>query len=112
MSDFSKLIGKTIVGITKDGPRFHLECEEANFILDGEGDCCASCWIENIDGLIVPGAKIVDVTCGGWSTIKDSDCDVEESGFYVIKTDKGDIQVDMRLSHNGYYGGWLEVRDA
>ena len=34
-------------------------------------------------------------------------CDVTDSEYYVLTTDKGDCMIELRVDHNGYYGGWI-----
>jgi hypothetical protein len=27
--------------------------------------------------------------------------------FYSIESHSGDLEIEMRVEHNGYYGGWI-----
>lgn len=33
--------------------------------------------------------------------------DVTNSEYYVLTTDAGDCKIELRVDHNGYYGGWI-----
>lgn len=33
--------------------------------------------------------------------------EVTDSEYYVLTTDAGDCKIELRVDHNGYYGGWL-----
>ena len=118
MSTFKDLIGKTIL-------TWELEPggEILNFIVNpgggmlkteklvyrAEGDCCAHCWVESVNG--VPGGIVLETEDKGWTQDADSDPErdsVNETGFWTLKTTSGYIDIETRLSHNGYYGGWIE----
>lgn len=85
--------------------------ESGTFSLQPMGDCCASCYITDID--------CSEALQGG--TIKEIEDLVRElpSGATVdecsevwghrIHTDKGICTIGMRVDHNGYYSGWLQV---
>src|SRR5687768_6820496 len=97
------IIGATVRSLTMEGDKARLvTTDRGAFVLEGQGDCCANCWIEHLDGIIEQGAKILAVKEGGWRNCAGSG-DVNERGFYSIDTTKGTIQIDLRLEHNGYY---------
>lgn len=33
--------------------------------------------------------------------------DVTDSSYYTLTTKKGSCNINLRVNHNGYYGGWL-----
>ena len=101
------MIGKRITAWAVKGDTVEATLDDRCVTLEGEGECCASCWIEHADGIDPIGATISEITVGGWKVLSDEDMEVSEQGFYVIRTDKGDITLDLRLNHNGYYGGEL-----
>jgi hypothetical protein len=41
----------------------------------------------------------------GWSEDREDGYDVIQDGFWTIKTDRGYLDLEVRNSHNGYYGG-------
>jgi hypothetical protein len=56
---------------------------------------------------ILRGAMITGVESKGWTDDRtDEDgYDVIQDGFWTIATDRGYIDLEVRNSHNGYYGG-------
>jgi hypothetical protein len=78
--------------------------------LQPEGDCCANCYIENLDGADVLVGIVREVQdlqlppVSGENVIIDEVSDVW--GHRII-TDKGICTIEMRVDHNGYYGGSL-----
>jgi len=130
MSVFKNLVGQRINGIflgnddwtllvrTIDG-KFHR--------YDTENDCCNSVWFNHINGVtilgegnsfdLLRGAVVTGTEDKGWCEDR-SDVDGHEvvsDGFWTIKTDRGFIDLEVRNSHNGYYGGsvkYLEEGDA
>jgi hypothetical protein len=56
----------------------------------------------------LPG-KVIEAYAGEYTDGEDdSGYDVTDIGFYHVKTDKGDMTIELRVSHNGYYGGSLD----
>jgi hypothetical protein len=41
----------------------------------------------------------------GWTEDREDGYDVIQDGFWTIATDRGYIDLEVRNSHNGYYGG-------
>ncbi len=73
------------------------------------GDCCAQCWIEATEGLdLMEGATVLSGEDKEWTDMTSEDYDVLEQGFYSMHTDRGTLDLELRVSHNGYYGGSLE----
>ena len=104
------LIGKTVIAAyTKDGNVF-LDTSHGIFKLEPSGDCCASCYIQHVAGSgAFPGtiAEIRDVDSSTKADDYDNG-DVSESWGHLFVTDKGHCTFEMRVDHNGYYGGSLE----
>jgi len=78
------------------------------------GDCCNSVWFESIDGMDTVGT-VISTEEKGWNAINEGelgdDGDFEDQGFWTIWTTGGMIDVQVRNSHNGYYGGNVRVLD-
>jgi hypothetical protein len=81
-------------------------------------------WFNHVNGVetvlgegnvfdILRGAMITGVESKGWTDDRtDEDgYDVIQDGFWTIATDRGYIDLEVRNSHNGYYGGSV-VYDA
>lgn len=69
-----------------------------------------TCWIESVEGLdLMVGATVLGGENKGWRTSNDEhDYSVLEAGFYSMHTDHGTLDVELRVGHNGFYGGSLE----
>lgn len=85
---------------------------EGSFIYQAEGDCCSHAYIEHISGLeFLLDATVLEVEDKGWTDITDTeegkDHECLNQCFWTVKTNKGYFDLELRLSHNGYYGGWL-----
>lgn len=110
----NKLIGKTVIRATYDGDSIYLDCgADGIYKLEPEGDCCASCYIEHVAGSNAFPGTILNVLSVGSSTEAedyDNGEGVSSSWGHLFVTDKGHCTVEMRVTHNGYYGGWCNVR--
>lgn len=127
MSVFKDLVGERINSIllrddnerivfrTIDGREFHYYTS---------GDCCNTVWINHMTGVnilgegntfdILRGALVTGSEDRGWSDNREDDEDawnVIQDGFFVLLTDRGYIDFEVRNSHNGYYGGSFEYDD-
>lgn len=115
-----ELIGKSITRAYKDEDCILLQCSDANYLLSPSGDCCAVCTINDVDN----SQALVDATVLGVEKLEinfptpRSDKSNEIEGEYMdvvdtwghrIITTKGICIIGMRLDHNGYYGGSLDL---
>ncbi len=105
------LVGKTLVGISKDPDGLRIQTlEQGAFDVSCEADCCSETWVEHLElpALGFP-AKVLAVDDSGYSvgTVDDGPQDYTQVYKTVIRTDKGDIDIEYRNSSNGYYGGRL-----
>jgi hypothetical protein len=73
-------------------------------------------WFNHVNGVdtvlgegnlfdILRGAMVTGVEDKGWSEDREDGYDVIQDGFWTIATDRGYIDLEVRNSHNGYYGG-------
>lgn len=109
------LVGKHIKDARHNGESIYLNLVDGSCVsLTPYGDCCANCYIQNVDG----SEALVDATV---KQVEDLECqlsdeeEAEQSEYTVIDawghriiTDKGICNIEMRVSHNGYYGGSLD----
>jgi hypothetical protein len=125
MSVFKNLVGQRINGIflgndswalvvrTIDG-KFHR--------YDTENDCCNSVWFNHINGVtilgegnsfdLLRGALVTGVEDKGWGEDHEEEgYEVVQDAFWTIKTDRGYIDIEVRNSHNGYYGGSVKYNE-
>lgn len=86
-------------------------------LLSPEGDCCANVYIETVsnpEALI--DAQVFSIDDLEFTDEMMAQVELENSRGPVIdlwghriNTTKGTCVLDCRTSHNGYYGGWLEL---
>ena len=127
MSEFKVLVGKRINGLFIGDDAWALVFRDINgrhYCFRTENDCCNTVWFNHVNGVetvlgegnvfdILRGAMVTAVEAKGWTDDRtDEDgYDVIQDGFWTIATDRGYIDLEVRNSHNGYYGGSV-VYDA
>ena len=121
MSEFDVLVGKRINGLFIGDDAWALVFRDINgrhYCFRTENDCCNTVWFNHVNGVetvlgegnlfdILRGAMVTAVEAKGWTDDRtDEDgYDVIQDGFWTIATDRGYIDLEVRNSHNGYYGG-------
>ena len=121
MSEFDVLVGKRINGLFIGDDAWALVFRDINgrhYCFRTENDCCNTVWFNHVNGVatvlgegnvfdILRGAMVTGVEAKGWTDDRtDEDgWDVIQDGFWTIATDRGYIDLEVRNSHNGYYGG-------
>ena len=121
MSEFDVLVGKRINGLFIGDDAWALVFRDINgrhYCFRTENDCCNTVWFNHVNGVetvlgegnlfdILRGAMVTGVESKGWTDDRtDEDgYDVIQDGFWTIATDRGYIDLEVRNSHNGYYGG-------
>ena len=124
MSEFNVLVGKRINGLFIGDSAWALVFRDINgrhYCFRTKNDCCNTVWFNHVNGVetvlgegnvfdILRGAMITGVESKGWTDDRtDEDgYDVIQDGFWTIATDRGYIDLEVRNSHNGYYGGSVE----
>lgn len=126
MSTFDNLVGKRINGIFLGNDNWTLVIRTTDgqwFRYDTEKDCCNSVWVNHMTGVgvagdnnsfdLLRGALVTATEDRGWNDNRDDGVygDVIQDGFWCIMTDRGYIDIEVRNSHNGYYGGSLNEVD-
>ena len=127
MSEFDVLVGKRINGLFIGDSAWALVFRDINgrhYCFRTENDCCNTVWFNHVNGVetvlgegnlfdILRGAMVTAVESKGWTDDRtDEDgYDVIQDGFWTIATDRGYIDLEVRNSHNGYYGGSVEYRE-
>ncbi len=113
--NFEKMIGTEIRGVAYKGDTLYISTNCGVFVCTPEGDCCASCYIQHISGTeaLAVGAVIASVEDIELPDVPDDERSDEVSHVWghKIRTDKGWCSIEMRVDHNGYYGGWLSVSE-
>ena len=121
MSEFNVLVGKRINGLFIGDDAWALVFRDINgrhYCFRTKNDCCNTVWFNHVNGIetvlgegnvfdILRGAMVTAVESKGWTDDRtDEDgYDVIQDGFWTIATDRGYIDLEVRNSHNGYYGG-------
>lgn len=105
------MVGFKVQEVRYDGSTMYLVGDEHSFELEPEGDCCAHCYINGLNYIeALQGGTIKEVENLELPDEKNEDYEVINAWGHRFHTDKGIATLDMRVSHNGYYGGWVNVR--
>ena len=75
-------------------------------IIEAEGDCCATAWVESINPCSLPAVITDWEHRSGHSEDEDTHHQLDYD-FYMMSTTQGYIDIEMRCSHNGWYSGRL-----
>ena len=121
MSEFNVLVGKRINGLFIGDGAWALVFRDINgrhYCFRTQNDCCNTVWFNHVNGVetvlgegnvfdILRGAMITGVESKGWTDDRtdENGYDVVQDGFWTIATDRGYLDLEVRNSHNGYYGG-------
>lgn len=111
--ELTHLVGKTIKAVDWDGTNLYIATNVGNFELSPYGDCCAHCYVQHIDGSeALQGATVKEIQDVGGESSGDRDsCEVSDVWAHRIHTDKGICTIEMRVDHNGWYGGQLDMSE-
>ena len=119
MSEFNVLVGKRINGLFIGDDAWALVFRDINgrhYCFRTKNDCCNTVWFNHVNGVetvlgegnlfdVLRGAMVTAVEDKGWTEDRADGYDVIQDGFWTIKTDRGYLDLEVRNSHNGYYGG-------
>jgi len=120
MSEFNVLVGKRINGLFIGNDKWTLVFRDIHgqrYRFDTENDCCNSVWFNHVSGVnilgegnsfdLLRGAEVLAVESKGWGDDRSDEDghEVVQDAFWTIRTDRGYIDIEVRNSHNGYYGG-------
>lgn len=111
--NFQKMIGAEILGVAYKGETLYISTNCGVFVCTPEGDCCAQCYIQHISGTdaLAKGAVIASVEDITLPDVEQGEFDASDVWGHRIITDKGHCSIEMRVDHNGYYGGWLSISE-
>jgi hypothetical protein len=77
------------------------------------GECCAGCYIQHISNSdALRKSVVLRVEEVGSERTNSQHGDVSDVWGHVLHTDKGTCTIEMRVDHNGYYGGSLELENV
>lgn len=101
--------------INEENDLIQLNTNRGTLYLSWVGDCCAQCFLAHVSGTqFLIDATILSAEHSEWVDTSDSNREegyVIESMGTTIKTSKGTVTFESRVSHNGYYGGWIRISD-
>lgn len=111
-----ELVGREITSVWQrnDGTELLLFFVEGQtMMLTAEGDCCANAYIESVDTPewmigVVTRTEARDATDASGVSGETASGDVLDVTFYEISTKRGTCVIELRVEHNGYYGGTID----
>jgi len=114
VTQFSQLIGKIIdtIYISEDSSNLAFITDDGEcHIYSTSGDCCNSVWFYHFSGVEeLLNQRVNDVESKDWREV-DGDFaggdDAEDACIWTLKTNRGYVDIEVRNSHNGYYGGYV-----
>ena len=113
-SCFNKLVGRRIIRLDASRCRAFLvfyDDKGETYLFETVPDCCNSVWVEHFNGLeCLLGNAILSSGETEWQVVESDEDDVLETCIWSIKTAKGVFEMEVRNSHNGYYGGDIEYK--
>jgi hypothetical protein len=111
-TQFSQLIGKIVdtIYLSEDEESLAFVTDDGEcHIYTTSGDCCNSVWFYHFSGVEeLLNQRVHDVESKDWRDVEGEyakDDVAEESCIWTLKTNRGYIDIEVRNSHNGYYGG-------
>jgi hypothetical protein len=109
---FDELVGQAVQAIIleKEGQTLIIKTDKYKYTFVAEGDCCAVAYVlepseEDLKDFL--GNKIVQATSRAVTVTNDDWGQQTDTEFYNLRTHKGDLTLELRTEHNGYYCGWL-----
>lgn len=107
--NLQSLIQKQVLNAYGNSDGLILETNDGYFELNPYGDCCSHCYIQHVDGSeALKDAVILEIENISLPDVLNPS-DVSDVWGYRFHTTKGIFTIEMRLDHNGFYGGELEV---
>ena len=104
----SHLVGVLIkeASINDNKNTIRLNTDEGILFLQTQSHCCNSVWFESVVNPEFLIGTVLSLSLGDSTRERDNeDCDVLDIAFLRINTTSGTAVIEVRNSHNGYYGG-------
>jgi len=112
--DFKELIGKKVIRCDASPECIYFYLSDRTIHrYTANGDCCSHSWFENFyeineaNNFSVMGIKEIKLEIHGATKTPYSEEEMEYTNW-VLKTDIGYLNIEMRNSSNGYYGGSVQ----
>jgi len=110
---FDPIMGRTITGIYTDPCNYHLvfRTTDGDYVFTALNSCCNDVWFNHVslptnDG--IEGCVVLFIEEKDWSPCDSTRQEPEEAAFWTLMTTYGYIDIEVRNSHNGYYGGSVD----
>ena len=113
---FRELVGQTVMDITLEeaGGVLLIKTDKFLYTFLAEGDCCAKSYVltpdkKDLEAFL--GNEVIQATSNSVS-VPGPDGEYGEctdTEFYNLRTHNGDLTLELRTEHNGYYSGWLTM---
>lgn len=111
-----ELVGSRIMflSVNEDQNLLRFQTNRGSIVYEAFGDCCSESWFADITGVLallnqnVLSVEEVEMEC-----VQDDRSRQEHDSLYgvKIKTTGGYVDVVFRNSSNGYYGGWIALKE-
>ena len=108
---FKELVGQAVqeIILEKEGQTLVIKTDKYKYTFVAEGECCAVAYVlepseEDLKDFL--GNKIVQATSNA-VTVDNDGGQQTDTEFYNLRTHNGDLTLELRTEHNGYYCGWL-----
>jgi hypothetical protein len=107
---FKELVGQSVEAIIleKEGETLIIKTNKYKYTFVAEGDCCAHAYVLEPDKADLKdflGNEIIQAYSNRVQVPHDyGQTDTE---FYNLRTHNGELTLELRTEHNGYYCGWL-----
>jgi len=109
---FEELVGQIVrdIALEKDGQKLIIRTNKYKYTFVAEGDCCAVAYVlepdkEDLQNFL--GNPVVQAMASKVTVTNDDYGNQTDTEFYSLRTHKGDLTLELRTEHNGYYCGWL-----
>lgn len=105
-----QLIGNRVdrVTLSDDATIIEFSCPNGRYTYVAEGDCCSESWFNHLSGVgVLLGQTVREVIQRDEPAIVAGTRQEEDRVYgWTLVTDRGHVDLEMRNSSNGYYGGW------
>ncbi len=113
-ANLSDLVGRTIVEVRRSADDYSIclvdSTGEAHYFV-AEGECCAHAYVEAVESPEFLLGRVTAVSEDDAPRQSGGSDDALDVTFYRLSTAAGTCTIELRVEHNGYYGGCLERRD-
>ena len=108
---FDELVGQVIqeISLEKEGETLIVKTDKYRYTFVAESDCCAVAYVlepDEDDLKAIYGREVIQATSSPVKVVNTGG-EQTDTEFYTLRTHGGDLTLELRTVHNGYYCGWL-----